>query len=281
MSRARLGNRRKAFTLIELLAVIAIIALLVSILVPSLAQAREISRRAVCMMHFKALGEGIHFYVSDSAEVIPPAYLVFRPDPEYWCWYWADFIAPYVDSRCRPSHPAPGQQCQQSVARQPLNGVYERLTSSTASGPPTWGVPMAFSRMMNCPGQKWTTDYRFHYAWNVSTGWAGQVWDLGQFNWTSPLAWKLTNFKRASDYCAILEPSVAGEATSSGFADWACTNGNTPGQLSHIIATPIHLKSFNGVMLDGSARNFTYSFLAKYIQEETQRGYGVLPFTNY
>ena len=48
-------KRRSFFTLIELLIVIAIIGILVTLLMPSLAGARETARRAVCMSNQKQL----------------------------------------------------------------------------------------------------------------------------------------------------------------------------------------------------------------------------------
>jgi len=57
--------RRKAFTLIELLVVVAIIALLISILLPSLARARELSKRSVCGKNLSGIGQAIATYASD------------------------------------------------------------------------------------------------------------------------------------------------------------------------------------------------------------------------
>ena len=46
---------REAFTLVELLVVVAIIAILVSVLLPTLQDAIEIARQSSCRMHLKAL----------------------------------------------------------------------------------------------------------------------------------------------------------------------------------------------------------------------------------
>ena len=67
--RARQGRTvfsgRRGFTLIELLVVVAIIALLLSILLPSLRQARELARRAVCMANLHHIGLANSFYLSE------------------------------------------------------------------------------------------------------------------------------------------------------------------------------------------------------------------------
>lgn len=74
---------RKAFTLIEVLVVVTIIALLLAILLPSLNRAREVSRRTVCLHNLKMLGQCWVLYhtvnkgalvagVADSREVTPP-----------------------------------------------------------------------------------------------------------------------------------------------------------------------------------------------------------------
>jgi len=61
----------RGFTLIELLVVVAIIALLISILVPSLGAARDSSRRAVCMANLRATGLALNTYAHDNRSQIP------------------------------------------------------------------------------------------------------------------------------------------------------------------------------------------------------------------
>ncbi len=66
-------KRKSAFTLIELLVVVAIIALLISILLPSLSQAREQGKKAVCLSNLRFIGVGIFTYANeDPAEQIIP-----------------------------------------------------------------------------------------------------------------------------------------------------------------------------------------------------------------
>ena len=58
------GGRRRdsAFTLVELLVVVGIIALLVTILMPSLTRALELARRAVCASNLNSIGRGLSLY---------------------------------------------------------------------------------------------------------------------------------------------------------------------------------------------------------------------------
>ena len=57
--------RRRAFTIIELLVVVAIIALLLAVLVPSLQRARELARRSACGAHLHGLAVGWTVYATD------------------------------------------------------------------------------------------------------------------------------------------------------------------------------------------------------------------------
>lgn len=69
--------RRRGFSLIELLMVIAIISLLVSILLPALSQSRRIGRRSVTLSNLRGVGVGFLAYSQDNEDYFP----VFT-DPE-------------------------------------------------------------------------------------------------------------------------------------------------------------------------------------------------------
>lgn len=65
---------RNGFTLIELLVVIAIISLLVSILLPSLQQAKELAKATLCLSNLRGVGTSLLFYANEHDGVIPAAY---------------------------------------------------------------------------------------------------------------------------------------------------------------------------------------------------------------
>jgi prepilin-type N-terminal cleavage/methylation domain-containing protein/prepilin-type processing-associated H-X9-DG protein len=66
-------NRRAAFTLVELLVVIGIIAVLIAVLLPALRRARESANRTACLSNLRQIGQGIVAYTNDNHQWMPPA----------------------------------------------------------------------------------------------------------------------------------------------------------------------------------------------------------------
>lgn len=60
------------FTLIELLVVVAIIALLMSILLPSLSHARELAKRSACASNLRQFGNAFAIYANEYENWLPP-----------------------------------------------------------------------------------------------------------------------------------------------------------------------------------------------------------------
>ena len=95
------GTDRRAFTLVELLVVIGIIAVLISMLLPALNRAREQARSAKCLSNLRQLAMATMGYTNFNKGYFPGQGGKGNSPPDQWI-AWADTIAKDDD----PTDPA-------------------------------------------------------------------------------------------------------------------------------------------------------------------------------
>jgi prepilin-type processing-associated H-X9-DG protein/prepilin-type N-terminal cleavage/methylation domain-containing protein len=100
MTRTR--QSRGGFTLVELLVVIGIIAVLISILLPSLSRARDSAKTLSCLSNLRQLGMATAMYTGAQKNYMPHTTTTFKPDPSgHPTWtdqtiLWFNAIDPYL-----------------------------------------------------------------------------------------------------------------------------------------------------------------------------------------
>lgn len=77
---------KRAFTLVELLTVVAIIAVLAGLLLPTLSLAKNSGYKAACLSNLRQIGVAIHTYADDFGDRIPygPAALPFTTPADFY-----------------------------------------------------------------------------------------------------------------------------------------------------------------------------------------------------
>src|SRR3989442_13966309 len=65
------SDRSNAFTLVELLVVIGIIAILISILIPTLSRARESAQRTQCLSNLRQIAVLLNMYANVNRQQVP------------------------------------------------------------------------------------------------------------------------------------------------------------------------------------------------------------------
>lgn len=89
-------QRRRGFTLIELMVVIAIISILASILFPVFSKAKDKARSTACLANLKQIGTAAIMYTQDWDQTFPLAW-----NTEYngtWVNTWRHGVQPYIDN---------------------------------------------------------------------------------------------------------------------------------------------------------------------------------------
>ena len=102
-----MSRRSAGFTLLELLVVMAIMAIMAGLLLPALGRAREQARRAVCTSNLKQIGVALHLYLNDYRDTFPVAQDPVSTDPYCWLWMgrgWRGLLESYLSREQRVLH---------------------------------------------------------------------------------------------------------------------------------------------------------------------------------
>ena len=93
----KLKNRR-AFTLLELLAIVAIISIMAALLIPALASTQRKSQRIACLYNMRQLGLASQLYADDNnGELVscwPIGFGKYTVNPYSWCPGWVSYTEP-------------------------------------------------------------------------------------------------------------------------------------------------------------------------------------------
>src|SRR5262245_65572341 len=84
------ARQRPAFTLVEMLVVIAVIAILMGLLLPAVQWAREAANRTSCGNNLKQIGLATHLYEFNHKRLPPSA---LENEAATWAW----LILPYLE----------------------------------------------------------------------------------------------------------------------------------------------------------------------------------------
>jgi len=199
------ASARRGFTLIELLVVVAIIALLISILLPALKNAKDQARLDICMSNMRQLAIGFQSYAAENRGMLPGStwdYVTTNPrnpwytNSEPLCWLGTldgrgGNYAEYVPSK-GTIYKLVGEQ--EKVYKCPVD-AFDRLTAdgNTPSEKPLYsytaplcltGAPIELIQRTRWAGE-WEGQFRWYRDWEdaleVSMPW--MIVEEDEFRW--------------------------------------------------------------------------------------------------
>ncbi|OGV38631.1 MAG: hypothetical protein A2020_03655 [Lentisphaerae bacterium GWF2_45_14] len=134
-------RQRTSFTLIELLIVIAIIAILAGMLLPALKKARDSAKKIQCATNLKQVGTCWLSYIDDNQGFLPPA---------WWEGLWTWKLCPYIGNLEKPPSAKYPAAPQSTIFTCPSNTSYYTTGSTTQ-----WSFSVNYAMNVAC-GVKWT-----------------------------------------------------------------------------------------------------------------------------
>ena len=226
-----MGSRnRGGFTLVELLVVIAVIAILAALLLPVLAQSKEQARSANCLSNLRQLGLAALLYADDETDSLP--------------WAERHWTAPitlvgplnYTDASAANFHSNPYFQLRRLIGQN--------------------------DRLWQCPSAK--EDKALTAAGDNSPllGYMGNMFALGVTVTPLPIGPDILPKKRAS----LIAPNRAKLFTDAGAnwqGVWVGATYRNPLSTAPVIPSPLHRQSLNVVIADGHATQISHSEFAQ------------------
>ena len=131
-----------AFTLVELLVVVAIVSLLIAILLPSLGRAREQARRVQCASNLRQVALATVMYANNNGGVMPGVGR-WQHQPHDWI-YWG-VGGPYGDLDDGGLAPYLGRPVNAAVLRCPSDDWELRQRTMNLSGAPPYGYAYSYA----------------------------------------------------------------------------------------------------------------------------------------
>src|SRR5882724_7783013 len=138
-------GKRRAFTLVELLVVIGIIAILIGILLPALSRARRQATTAACLSNTRQLGVALLMYMQDNKYTAPTMGNIGGPKGSYWMVA----VGPYLGKGrwVNPYNPP-----DNLASEFPNNPSFAAQVAAQKYMPPVWfcaAAPPDYSRPAN------------------------------------------------------------------------------------------------------------------------------------